>query len=333
LRRLPHWLNTADLYLTIHFPNLRGIKLDIKTLKTPGDLTLTYYRAGSGPEFIVIVNAPGMSVEFWSWVVRELQNDHSVLAFDYRGFPDAGSIFSDDELSFDDLVADLSAILAHEGVSAAHFVSWASGAKLAFEFQRRFPEKVLSLTAIAMDDDVLGSKASSRFSQAVLSVKRHLDAFPESINSVTKAIRRIGAPSGINLFLTALRGEDLKPVLNLMDMLVMESSMSNLALHLLERPEGLSNYLKLYETFSSFEVNTDFENIEVPVVIVEGECDGLAAISPKLRSKLGSIEEVNWETLENASHFLPMEYPEKTANIIRSAVGKAELALLISTTA
>jgi pimeloyl-ACP methyl ester carboxylesterase len=186
---------------------------------------------------------------------------------------------------------------------------------------------------ISMDDDAFGANANSRYSQAVLSVKRHLDAVPESINSVTKAIRRIGAPSSINLFLAALRGEDLKPVLDLMDMLVMESSLSNLALHLLERPEGLSNYLKLYEVFSSFEVNTDFENIKVPVVIVEGKCDGLAAISPKLRNKLGSIEGVEWEKLENASHFLPMEFPEKTASIIRSAVGKAELTRLISATA
>ena len=274
-----------------------------------------------------------MSVEFWSPIVRALQNDHSVLAFDYRGFPDAGSHLIDDNFSFDDVVADLSAILDHEGVEEGHFVSWASGATLAFEYQRRFPERVLSLTPIAMDDDDLGSNATSSFSRAVLSVKQHLDAFPESINSVTKAIRRIGAPSGINLFLTALRGDELRPVLNLMDMLVMESSMANLALHLLERPEGLSNYLKLYETFSAFDVDVDLPNLDVPVVIVEGGRDGLAAISPELRNKLGALEDVSWETLENASHFLPMEYPEKTANIIRSAVSKAELTLLISTAA
>jgi pimeloyl-ACP methyl ester carboxylesterase len=106
-------------------------------------------------------------------------------------------------------------------------------------------------------------------------------------------------------------------------MLVLESSMSNLALYHLERSPGLNNYLKLYAAFSGFEVEADFENIKVPVVIVEGDSDGLAAIGPSLRRDLGSIEDVEWKTIERASHFLPMEYPEKTANIIMSAVGRA----------
>ena len=301
--------------------------METRTLKTAGDLTLTYYVSGSAGDRIVMVNAPGMSVELWSWIVRALRDHYTVLAFDYRGFPDAEKELSDSESSFENVIADLSAILDHEGVPAAHFVSWGLGAKVAFDFHRKFPEKVLSLIPISMDDDALGSDANSTFSQAVLAVKRQLDAVPESINVVTKAIRRIGAPSSINLFLAALQGDDLKPVVKLMDMLVLECSMSNLALDHLERPAGLSNYLKLYAAFSGFEVNADFENIKVPVVIVQGDCDGLAAISPYLRGDLGSIEDVEWKTLEKASHFLPLEYPEKTANIIRGAVSRARSSL------
>jgi pimeloyl-ACP methyl ester carboxylesterase len=297
--------------------------METKKLTTADELTLTYYMSGSAGEYIVMVNAPGMSVELWSWIIRELRDQYTVIAFDYRGFPVAERELSDSESRFENVTADLSAILEREGVPAAHFVSWGLGAKVAFDFQRKFPEKVLSLIPISMDDDALGSDANSSFSRAVLAVKRQLDAAPESINSVIKVIRRIGAPSSINLFQAALQGDDLKPIVKLIDMLVLESSMSNLALYHLERSPGLNNYLKLYAAFSGFEVEADFENIKVPVVIVEGDSDGLAAIGPSLRRDLGSIEDVEWKTIERASHFLPMEYPEKTANIIMSAVGRA----------
>ncbi len=304
--------------------------MEIKTLKTSADLTLTYYRAGSAREFIVIANAPGMSIEFWSWIIRELQNQYVVLAFDYRGFPNAQSELTDHEVSFDDVIADLSTILAHEAVEAAHFVSWGLGGKLVFEFQQRFPEKVLSLIPISMDNDAIETNANSRFSNAVLGVKQQLDAYPETINTVTKVIRRIGAPSSINLFSTALREAYLQPVLNLIDILVMESSMSNLALHLLERPAGLKNYLKLYEAFCGFEVNAVFENIKVPVVIVGGDSDGIATISLPLRRNIESIPRIEWVTLEKASHFLPIEFPQKTANIIRDAARRANIAKVVS---
>ena len=63
--------------------------METRTLKTAGDLTLTYYVSGSAGDRIVLVNAPGMSVELWSWIVRALRGHYTVLAFDYRGFPDA----------------------------------------------------------------------------------------------------------------------------------------------------------------------------------------------------------------------------------------------------
>ena len=293
---------------------------EIKTLKASDGSMLTYQRAGSGKEVIVLVNAPGMSIEFWSWMVRALHDDHVVIAFDYRGSIDAGSQAGDVELSLDDIVGDLTAILVNEAVTAAYFVSWGLGAKLAFEFYLRFPAKVLSLSPISMDEEVFHRNAKSRYTETVLSVGRQLDASPGSINVVTKTIRRIGAPSSINLFLTALRTDDLGPIVDLMDLLVLENSMSNLALHYLERPEGLVNFLKLYEVFSRFEVDVDFESIDVPVVIIEGECDGLAAIGAQVRNDLDSIPRLEWKTVEKASHFLPIEYPEKTASIIKYAI-------------
>ena len=59
--------------------------METRTLKTADDLTLTYYVTGSARDLIVIANAPGMSIEFWTWIVRSLRDHYTVLAFDYRG--------------------------------------------------------------------------------------------------------------------------------------------------------------------------------------------------------------------------------------------------------
>lgn len=317
---------------SVNFSTGRVEQVQTKTLKISDDLTLTYYRAGSAKDCIVIANAPGMSIEFWSSIIRELKNDYTVLAFDYREFPDARSEIRNQQPTFDDVIADVSSILEQEDVTAAHFVSWDLGTKVAFEFHRRHPEKVLSLMPITMSDASVDTDAHSPLAFAVLDIKRHLDVCPELLNAMAKIFKRIGSPSSTNLFLSVLREEKLVPVLNLIDMFEMESSMSNLAFHLLETPAGLKNYLHVYEEFRGFEIACDFKNINVPVVVIEGEADGIARISARVCKDLEAIPQLEWKTLEKASHFAPIECPRKVANIIkdtaqRTTTQSVELAL------
>ena len=55
-------------------------------LRSRDGLPITSYRVGDGPETIVIVNAPGMSIRFWLPVVQALQGAYTVVGFG-SGYP------------------------------------------------------------------------------------------------------------------------------------------------------------------------------------------------------------------------------------------------------
>lgn len=293
-----------------------------KTLTNPEGMKLTYYRAGDGPEHVVIANAPGMSIKFWAPIIQILKEHFTVIAFEYRGFPDCDRELSEEELRFDGLIDDLSLILEHERVEAAHFTSWCLGAKIIFEYYYRFPHKVLSLTPVSFAYTTMGLNPNGSFTAAILDIKRRIETHPESINTMITMMKRIGLVPNADFFTTIFREDEEASTLNLVDVLEMESSVSNLAFYLIDTPNGLKNYLKVYVEFRKADIIAGFKDIELPVVVIAGEKDNITPLNDQLRNDIGSIPSLEYRIVERASHFVILEFPRKVASLIQAHAGE-----------
>lgn len=293
--------------------------MEKKTLTTRDGIPLNYYRAGDADDAIVIVNAPGMSIKFWASVIKALSDGFTIIAFEYRGYPENQRELSAEEILIDNLVDDMSLLLEREGVEKFNLASWCLGAKLGFEYYRRFPEKVLSLIPISIAYDTLGEGPNGPFSQAILDVQKRIKSDPTSARSMITMMRRIGVVPDADFFTTIFQEKEDAPTLGLIDMLEKESSMSNLAFYMIDDPIGLKNYLNLYEEFRKVDIVRGFKDVKVPVVVVGGDADKITPIDDRARVDLKPIESLKFEVLERASHFILLEFPNKVAKIIREA--------------
>jgi pimeloyl-ACP methyl ester carboxylesterase len=108
---------------------------------------LTYLRAGHHGTPIVLLNAFGVGPMVWYRLVEQLL-PRRVLLWTSRSA----------ETPFSAHLADIGAMLTHEGVTACHLVGWCSGAYTALEFARTRNEAVATVTLLngslhSPDDD------------------------------------------------------------------------------------------------------------------------------------------------------------------------------------
>ena len=283
--------------------------MQTKTLSRPDGLDLTYYRAGQGAETLVITNAPGMSIRFWAPVIALLEDRYSIVAMEYRGFPEPRRELTDAELAFPNYLEDLRLVLEREGVERAHFLSWCLGCKVAWQFQKHYPETVQSLLGVGMAFGSSGARPDSDFSNAMFAIKQRIESQPQALDSIINMMKRIGFVPDADFFTSIFQEEDNDSVLSLMDTLEAESSMSTLAFYLLDHPVGLRNYLRMYEIFRSVPIAEHFPRVDVPVTVITGSEDQITPISADDERLLATLPRVRQETVDGASHFLPIEFP------------------------
>jgi pimeloyl-ACP methyl ester carboxylesterase len=132
-------------------------------------------------------------------------------------------------------------------------------------------------------------------------------------------MRRVGlVPDAA--FLASILREDDQSALTLMDLLEDESSMSTLAFYLLDSAVGLRNYLALYGGFRTARITDVFPSVAVPVTVVTGARDQITPMRPDIAEELEAMPDLQLVTVENASHFLPIEYPRRLATLIDAHV-------------
>lgn len=99
---------------------------------------------GRGP-CVVLVNAFGMPVEFWSPVAERLAKQYRVLTWETRGLPSFNANFDHTRCDVDAHVMDLKAIMKYVDVSSVHLVGWCTGAFVALKAALRDDSMVRSL--------------------------------------------------------------------------------------------------------------------------------------------------------------------------------------------
>lgn len=110
------------------------------------DTTLYFEETGSGSETIVFSHGLLMSCRMFDDQVAEFKNDHSCLAFDFRGQGKSGITASGYDM--DTLAGDAAALIEKLDCAPCHFVGLSMGGFVGMRLAIRRPELLRSLVLI-----------------------------------------------------------------------------------------------------------------------------------------------------------------------------------------
>ncbi len=101
---------------------------------------------------VLLSNGIGTSENFWRHVVADLEQDHRVVHWDYRGHGQSEVSSSDDyalRVHVDDLERITEEMMPHGDGRPPHHVGFSMGVRVVLELYRRRPDLVPSMTLIA----------------------------------------------------------------------------------------------------------------------------------------------------------------------------------------
>jgi 3-oxoadipate enol-lactonase len=100
-----------------------------------------YYEVQGEGTPLVLIHGWSLNLRMWDRQVPALSRRFKVIRYDRRGF---GKSSGSEDGSWD--AADLNALLDHLGLRAAHILGVSQGGRVALQFARIYPDRVLSLT-------------------------------------------------------------------------------------------------------------------------------------------------------------------------------------------
>lgn len=116
---------------------------------TSSDGTRIHYTVvGEGGPALVCCDGLGCDGYVWRYIAEAFAPSHRIIRFQYRAHGQSQAPGDPERMRVADLCEDLGAVLDATGVSAAILLGHSVGAQVIFEFQRRFPERVLGLVPL-----------------------------------------------------------------------------------------------------------------------------------------------------------------------------------------
>lgn len=106
------------------------------------------WRNGQSGVPVVIANGLGTTPEAWPFLMAE-DSGYDALTWYQRGTFGSERPADPSRIQIEDHVADLLALMDHQGVDKALVVSWSLGVNIAFEFALEHPDRVLGILAVA----------------------------------------------------------------------------------------------------------------------------------------------------------------------------------------
>lgn len=107
-----------------------------------------YTVVGEGAPALVCCDGIGCDGFAWKYLVRDFAPRHRIVRWHYRGHGRSGIPQDRSRVGFDDLSADLSAVLRATGTREAVLLGHSMGVQVALEFHRRNPRQVLGLVLL-----------------------------------------------------------------------------------------------------------------------------------------------------------------------------------------
>jgi nucleoside-diphosphate-sugar epimerase/pimeloyl-ACP methyl ester carboxylesterase len=259
-----------DAYVRFYFQELQkgdGRALFRRDVLTTADgVELCSYTAGKpGARPVVLLNAYGMPVDFWTPMASALARDHFVVTWESRYVPTLIENFDPDRCDVPFHVDDLKTLLQHHSLDKVDLVAWCSGAQVALAFAARYAERVGSL--VLLNGTYLGGESLPRtaFQRSFISLVRQISGDRRRARMYYEMIYGKGA----NRF--SQQGPERQQLQQLF------TGVDPLLLHMTSAPfrdpEALYRYANLFARFFSHSDMLEAGPVTVPTLIVTTPTD------------------------------------------------------------
>jgi nucleoside-diphosphate-sugar epimerase/pimeloyl-ACP methyl ester carboxylesterase len=268
-----------------------------------------YYAGPADAPVVVLANAYGMPVDFWQPMGKRLAQRFRVITWESRFIPNTTVAFDPGACSASLHHQDMARVMDHFGVEKAQIVSWCSGAQVALDFARSFPERATSLVLINGTYCMTPSVPRTDFLASLLSISKKIAVDRRRAEMYVRLIYGngdSGASSG-----------DQKQLYSIMD------GVDPFLLHLtsapFRNPEALFRYASLFvQHFKGDELQAGAIDIPALVVTAQGDVVAHHLASREVASR---IERSRFIDIPGGDHF-SMYFDEGLADTVAAFVAE-----------
>lgn len=271
-------------------------------------VSINFFRGGTpGKPAVVLVNAIGMPIDFWTRLVATLGNDYAFYTWESRAVPSPFINDADGALAMADHLNDCQALLDTFGLERITLVGWCSGAQVATRFAAEHGEKVEKLVLLNGTYNLQDPAYTTEF----------MKILTKMMGKVAKNRKYAAMYHRVNY---GARQKDLPDD----DPMGMDLDYDPALFHLTSFPfknaESLYQYARLVTQLLAEHSDSWLEKIACPTLVIGGKQDDTAGV--QVSERVATLIGCKYEELEDGDHYTLCYHPEVLEQI-HSFLGSA----------
>lgn len=253
---------------------------------------------------LLAIPAVGATMAAWTPALVDVGRERRVVSWDLRGLHDSSRPASD-RLDPGAHAEDAVAVLDHFGIEAFLVASWSSGSRIALELAHRYPERVRALAIV-----------SGGSGHSLGRLLRYREA-PSFLPVLAGAVKHFASPLQLGLQALAARPE-VGGIIRQTGMVAATADTAALVdlLRSVVRCD-LKTLLNVFEEVAGDDASALLPSIEAPTLLVVGERDQFTP-GRMMEHMARTIPRARLESYDRATHYLPIEYPGRLGDDLRS---------------
>lgn len=274
-----------------------------------GTLIAARHIGGGSGTPLLICGAVGAGLSIWRRALSDVVGERPILMWDMRGLLES-SLPQEGRIDPRAHAEDALAAMDHFGVDSVHIAAWSTGGRVALEVAAAYPERTRSLTLIC-----------AGYGHGIGRLMRL--EFSALLPRAAGVARLFAAPLGV-AFRRFVDRPEIGGIVRQAGMTAPSADISALVDLLREMascdPQML---LKNYHAIAGDPGSELLAQIEAPTLLVTAEQDTFTSQS-MVTEMHESIPDAIFIRYEDATHFLPIEYPARLADDLRKFLAANE---------
>jgi pimeloyl-ACP methyl ester carboxylesterase len=254
---------------------------------------------------VLVVPAIGATFRIWHKALADVARERTIITWDLRGLHESGDPATDRLDSGAQAEDGIAVVDDLHGSEPLHVVAWSNGARIAMELAHRYPEQVASLTLVC-----------GGYGQPLLKLIRQLE--PAALMPWVASVSKFFAAPLQVAFRNFVARPELPGLVRQSGFIAATADSAVLVEVLREMAQcDLRRLLRTYEQVAGDSARDLLRELWVPTLLIAGERDSFTprSITEEMQDSLPDSKLVVYD---NATHYLPIEYPARLSNDLRA---------------